>query len=83
MCCSESVPGKIVNQPGSVRACVSCARLYYMTKQQNSVTQDESMVVRALREESEIEEMVVPVSFVCSSAVASGACGDLCTLHFL
>ena len=51
-----------MNQNGYVRACVTCAHLYAVASQQNSSTQEESMVTRAMREESEVEELVVPVS---------------------
>ena len=51
-----------MNQNGYVRACVTCAHLYAVARQQSSSAQEESMVTKAMREESEVEEMVVPVS---------------------
>nr|WEL12745.1 1-phosphatidylinositol-3-phosphate 5-kinase [Halisarca dujardinii] len=71
-CCSNSVPGMIVDQPGSVRACESCAKLYFETKQQSALWQDESMVMKALREESEIEENTAPVCDEVSVVVTTG-----------
>lgn len=59
-CCSANIPGEVVNKSGFVRACEPCAQL---VGTQYSVTKsDESMVTKALTEDNEVGELIVPVS---------------------
>ena len=60
MCSSANIPGEVVNQSGYVRACKTCAQL--VVTQYPGTKTDESMVTKALTEDNEVGELIVPVS---------------------
>lgn len=59
-CCSANIPGEVVNQSGYVRACEPCAQL--VEARNPGTKSDESMVTKALKEDNEVGELIVPVS---------------------
>lgn len=56
-----------MNQSGHVRACWACAELV-ATAQYPATNSDESMVTKALKEDNDVGELIVPVS-LCVCAV--------------
>lgn len=72
-CCSANIPGEVVNQSGYVRACTACAEL--VQDQYPGTRSEESMVAKALTEDNEVGELIVPVSesaSVCPSPTTTG-----------
>ena len=68
VCCSSNIPGEVVNQSGYVRACWGCAELV-ATSQYPATKSDESMVAKALKEDNDMGELIVPVSLCLYSSL--------------